>query len=158
MVLFEKELAIREVESIPIICDYCGKESTLEQPPRQICDALVNASYIYDFQQELTLLKRTQALFNRFPDSCHYKKLGKEYLDSERPKSQPDLEFEKALNEDTELKSFLGTHGFWLPARLKGVQASLSRWQEELDREAIRCALCNKGHSRVEPDFFDRLI
>ena len=157
MVVIEKEFAIRQVSSIPILCDHCGQENTLLDPTDQVCDALVSASYIHEFQQELALLKRTQALFDRFPDSRHHSKLAKEYL-AQRPKAQPDPEFEKDLSEDTDLKAFLRTTGFWLPARLNGVQESLIQWQKELDHHSIQCSSCHKGHYRVEPGFFERLM
>ena len=158
MVLIEKGLAIRQVESIPILCGHCGQESTFGQPIEEVCDALVTASYIYQFQQELALLQRTQVLFNCFPNSRHQEKLAKEYVTSKRPRPQPDPRFEIALDKDTELKDFLRAHGFWLPARLKVVQESLVRWQEELDHKAIQCASCSEGCYHVEPDFFDRLV
>ena len=157
MVVIEKEFAIRQVSSVPILCDGCGQEDILINPSDQICDALVGASYIYEFQQELALLQRTQALFDRFPDSRHRIKLTREYLD-EHPRPEPDLEFEMALNKAADLKEFLRTNGFWLPARLNGVQESLIRWQKELDRDSIQCSSCHEGCYRIEPKFFERLM
>lgn len=158
MVLIDKAHAIRQTQTVPILCHSCGQQSSLEEPTEEICDALVTASYIAQFEQETALLQRTQMLFDRFPKSQHPDKLSKEYLTSKRPQPQPDPQFETALDKDAELKDFLKTHGFWLPARSKAVREALKQWKAELSYDVIRCASCNKGHYRIEPDFFDRLM
>lgn len=158
MVLVDKRAALQEIEKIPIVCHICEEHVELQSPNDTVRDSLIQASYIRAFQEEIVLLQRTQALFDRFPGSRHPKKIHHLYVkQSERLDVCPDAEFAEALVNDPELSVFL-QGGFLLPARLASITEACSRWEAELDDAPIRCAACTQGHYLIDAELFDNLI
>ena len=158
--------ALQTLENVPVICSHCGTERELLSPNDAIRDALVDASYVRDFQQELALLKRTQVLFERFPKSCHPIKINHEYIkgDKQTPHRakgnllEEDAGFLQALSEDAELNEFLKRSGFLLPARLNFVSEAYMNWQKQLDDSKIKCEACDNGHYVIEEELFKQLV
>ena len=156
MTFVNKWAALLELESIPISCYSCGAKIELHSPTETMLHALHDASYIQSFKKEITLLQRTQALFERFPNSRHPTKINHEYLKAERSQVLADIEFDRALTDDPELSQFLKS-GFWLPARLNGVSKACIEWQERLDDSEIRCVACKNGHYVIDAALFEQL-
>ena len=159
LVVVEKGFAILAYADVPVVCDHCGLRQSVQPSTEEVYDALVEATYLFEFKHELILLERLQTLFERFPTSLHPTKLAREYLHKEeRPKSQYDPVFEEALNSDKELKEMLKISRFWLPGRLKFVREALERGQDWVNRSNVVCPSCRKGHYYIEQAFFEELI
>ena len=158
MVLVDKRAALQEIENIPVVCHTCEDRVELQSPNDTVRDALVQASYIRSFQKEITLLQRTQALFDRFPGSRHPIKINHLYSkSSDRLDVSPDAEFAEALANDPELSVFLKKSGFLLPARLAGITEACVRWKAELDDtysvQSVRSgSLLNRCRTIRSPD------
>ena len=76
---------------------------------------------------------------------------------AERSQVDDDREFDHALTDDPELKSFLKRSSFLLPARLCFISLACAELQERLDDSQIRCTACNNSYYVIEPAFFENL-
>ena len=160
MVLIDKQRALQEVENVPVLCSSCGQHTELLAPNDTVRSALIEASYIRSFEQEIALMLRAQKLFEGFPASRHPIKIDHLYASSssERFDVHSDRAFTKALADDPELNIFLRQGSFLLPVRLAAITKARESWDKQLDDTAIQCAACNRGHYLIEPGLFDHLF
>ena len=160
MVLINKQRVLQEVENVPVLCSSCGQHTELLAPNDTVRSALIEASYIRSFEQEIALMYRAQKLFEGFPTSRHPIKINHLYAhsSSERLNVHSDREFAKALADDPELNIFLRQSSFLLPVRLAAITEARESWDKQLDDTVIQCAACNRGHYLIEPGLFDHLV
>jgi len=159
MAFVNKWAALQELENVPVSCSTCGVQTELHSPDEAVRHALHDASYIQSFKKEIVLLQRTQALFDRFPESRHPIKVNHEHVEkAERTQVQADTDFDRALADDAELRHFLMRSSFLLPARLAGVSKACDEWQQRLDDSLIRCNACQYGHYVIDAALFERLM
>ena len=119
---------------------------------------------LVSLRQELVLLQRTQELFDEFSNSRHPVKVAKSSLKTKEnqyaaPVSEPDPDFENALQSDQELMHFLrpptGSSSFYLPARLNGVKEGVENFATLIKKDAVRCTHCPTGFLRIQDPHFD---
>src|ERR1017187_9122640 len=124
-----------------------------KNPSAAIRDALYDSSSLHECKQEVVLLLRTKALWDRYPGKHQNLKVGD--LQLETADSSPAYDDE--LASDPELKEFLSHHFFQMPNRLDCVQARITDIEKSLNRSSITCSACKTGTLRIEDRFFERL-
>jgi hypothetical protein len=115
--------------------------------------------------RELSLLRRTAALYREHPAARPYVKPGMQWImdsddpavreqlmnnlpfDQITPPRPPDYEarVERWLGRDPELREFLGTSSFDLEARMPGVQEAERAYRDQLGGRSVRCPACDNG-------------
>ena len=142
-------------DTVERLCPECGYKDSVDDLPKNAKLALVDTTHFVMAQTELRLLRKTKALFARFPDSRHPVVVGKMHMDVE---PQADPGFDAELKADPELNRFLDPdHGFYLPARLRVCErAAESEPPERSQRADIACPEC--GHFLILPEQFFRMV
>jgi hypothetical protein len=138
---------------IPVVCGTCQKQFMAKNPSAMIRDALHDSSSLYECKQELVLLLRTKALWDRYPGKHQDFTVGDRVL--EKADSNPP--YDEELARDPELKEFLSHHFFQMPNRLNCVQARIADIEKSLNRSSIVCSACKTRTLRIEDRFFERL-
>ncbi len=138
---------------VPVVCGTCQKQFMAKNPSALIRDALHDASLLHECKQEVVLLLRTKALWDRYPGKHQTLKAGD--LQLETADSNPA--YDEELARDPELKEFLSCSYFQMPNRLNCVQARIADIEKSLNRAAIACSACKTGTLRIEDRFFERL-
>ncbi|HEY4259099.1 MAG TPA: hypothetical protein VGM98_03015, partial [Schlesneria sp.] len=136
-------------DEVERVCPQCGYADIVAD----LCDearfALVDTTEFAAAVIELRLLRKTRALFDRFPNSRHPCVVDKLHLKNE---PQPDDQLQRELDADPELKEFLQPcYGFYLPARLKFCEER-TKLPEGAGRADIACPKCS--HYLVLPKQF----
>jgi hypothetical protein len=124
-----------------------------KNPSALIRDTLFDSSSLHECKQELVLLLRTKALWDRYPGKHQDLKVG----DLQLEKADANTAYDAELARDPELKDFLSHSFFQMPNRLNLVQARVADIEKSLSRSAIACTACKTGTLRIEDRFFERL-
>ena len=142
-------------ETVDTTCPECGYSAHQSDLLKKAKLALVATTQYVRAATELRLLRKTQDLFARFPNSRHPYVVDKLNL---KVGSEPDPEIEAELEQDPELRNFLNPdHGFYLPARLKVCEKTEQKTPPpESSREDIACPQCS--HFRILPEDFYYMV
>ena len=162
--MFNPHRIFAEIKPLPLVCSDCDFTTQMEVPTDEQLCMLIDASYFISLRRELVLLQRTQELFDKFPTSLHPVKMAKSILRTKEAgfaevASGPDSEFENALQVDQGLLNFLcppnGTTSFYLPARLKWVEAAVRNHAKSVQEAFVQCPVCEDGFLLIRDEHFN---